>query len=47
MENFSTIGIFSKEKDERLKATLTALHDFLLEKGYKVLVLKTQLNISM
>jgi len=40
MKNFSTIGIFCKEKDERLKATLTALHDFLLEKKYKVVALK-------
>jgi len=40
MNNFSTIGIFCKEKDPRLKATLEGLHKFLLEKNYKVVALK-------
>ena len=40
MKKFSTIGIFSKEQDDRLEATLTVLHDFLLEKNYEVVVLK-------
>ncbi len=40
MKKFSTIGIFCKEKDIRLKATLTALHEFLLNKGYNVVALK-------
>jgi len=40
MRKFLTIGIFSKEEDERLQTTLTCLHDFLLEKNYNVVVLK-------
>ncbi len=40
MKKFSTIGIFCKEKDERLEATLTELLKFLLEKNYNVVTLK-------
>jgi len=40
MKKFLTIGIFCKEKDDRLKATLTELHEFLLEKDYNVVALK-------
>lgn len=40
MKKFSTIGVFCKEKDERLKTTLVGLHNFLLEKSYKVVTLK-------
>jgi len=40
MKNFSTIGIFCKEKDDRLQSTLSALHEYLLEKNYKVVALK-------
>lgn len=40
MKNFSTVGIFCKEKDDRIKVTLTTLYEFLLEKNYKVVALK-------
>lgn len=40
MKKISRIGIFSKEKDDRLPATLNALHKYLLEKNYEVVVLK-------
>lgn len=40
MKKFSTIGIFCKKNDDRIKATLTTLHEFLLEKDYKVVILK-------
>ena len=40
MKKFSTIGIFSKEQDDRLQNTLTVLCEFLLEKNYKVVTLK-------
>ena len=39
MKKFSTIGIFSKKKDDRLQDTLTRLHDFLIEKNYQVVTL--------
>ena len=40
MKKFSTIGIFSKDKDDRLKKTLNGLHEFLLAKDYNVVILK-------
>lgn len=40
MNNFSTIGIFCKDHDERVKATLDKLYQFLLEKNYEVVALK-------
>jgi len=40
MKKFSTIGIFCKEKDERLQPTLARLYEFLLEKDYNVVALK-------
>ena len=40
MRKFSTIGIFCKKNDDRIKVTLEVLHKFLLEKNYKVVILK-------
>lgn len=36
---FSTIGIFAKEKDKRLKPTLTTLYQFLRDKNYNIVTL--------
>ncbi len=40
MKNFSTIGIFSKDSDDRVKATLTTLHDFLIAEKFTVVAEK-------
>jgi NAD+ kinase len=36
MKKFSTIGIFSKDSDDRVEATLKLLHDFLLAEKIKI-----------
>ena len=36
MKNFSTIGIFSKDSDDRVKTTLTTLHNFLIKEKFTV-----------
>lgn len=40
MKQFSTIGIFTKDKDNRIEATLTVLHKFLLENNFKIVAEK-------
>lgn len=40
MKNFSAIGIFSKDSDDRVKATLTTLHDFLVAEKFTVVAEK-------
>lgn len=44
MKNFSTIGIFCKKEDKRVKSTLTVLHDFLLEQKFNVVAEKNAAN---
>ena len=41
MKNFSTIGIFSKDSDDRVKDTLTTLHDFLVSEKFTVVAEKS------
>ena len=36
MKNFSTIGLFCKENDERIEKTLNVLHQFLKTENFKV-----------
>ena len=36
MKQFSTIGIFSKDNDERIESTLKTLHAFLIEKKFNI-----------
>lgn len=40
MKQFSTIGVFSKDNDDRLETTLKLLHNFLIEKEFKVIAEK-------
>ena len=40
MKQFSTIGIFAKDKDDRLEATLKILHDFLANENFYIVVEK-------
>ncbi len=40
MKNFSTIGIISKDSDDRVKSTLTTLHDFLIAENFTVVAEK-------
>jgi len=40
MKKFSTIGIFCKERDDRIQATLTVLNEFLLKSDYKIIALE-------
>ncbi len=44
MKNFSTIGIFAKDNDDRLEATLKLLHDFLLAEKFKIIAEKNAAN---
>lgn len=44
MKKFSTIGIFSKDSDERVEATLKLLHDFLLAEKIKIVAEKNAAN---
>jgi len=45
MKKFSTIGIFCKEKDERINATLKTLHQFLSTEGFKLVAEKNAARI--
>jgi len=50
MKQFSTIGIFCKEEDDRIKATLTTLYDFLTAEKFKIVAEKnaaSYLNIPV
>ncbi len=44
MKQFSTIGIFCKDNDDRIEATLKVLYEFLLEKKFKVIAEKHAAN---
>ena len=44
MKQFSTIGIFCKEEDDRIKATLKTLHDFLVAENFKIVAEKNAAN---
>ena len=44
MKQFSTIGIFCKEEDDRIKATLKTLYDFLSAENFKVVAEKNATN---
>ena len=45
MKQFSTIGIFCKEHDERIEATLKTLHQFLSKEKFKIVAEKNAANI--
>lgn len=45
MKPFSTIGIFSKREGKAVGATLRTLHQFLLERGVKILAARSAANI--
>lgn len=40
MKQFSTIGIFTKDNDDRIEATLTVLHAFLVENNFNIVAEK-------
>ena len=44
MKQFSTIGIFCKENDERIEATLNTLHDFLKTEKFNIVAEKNAAN---
>jgi len=44
MKQFSTIGIFCKEKDDRIEATLNTLHDFLKAEKFNIVAEKNAAN---
>lgn len=44
MKQFSTIGIFCKDNDDRIDATLNVLYEFLVEKNFKVIAEKNAAN---
>lgn len=44
MQNFSTIGIFSKDSGARVKATLSTLHNFLIAEKLNVVAEKNAAN---
>jgi NAD+ kinase len=44
MKQFSTIGIFCKEEDDRIKATLKTLHDFLDAENFKIVAERNAAN---
>ncbi len=44
MKQFSTIGIFCKENDDRIEATLNTLHDFLKSEKFNIVAEKNAAN---
>jgi len=44
MKQFSTIGIFCKEEDDRIEATLKTLHDFLKAENFNIVAEKNAAN---
>lgn len=44
MRQFSTIGIFCKEKDDRIEATLNTLHTFLKAENFNIVAEKNAAN---
>ena len=45
MNSFSTIGIFSKREGKAVEATLRTLHQFLTERGVKILASRAPAKI--